>query len=64
MLDGLIYTYMLLTLVLVAWVWVDMAFTSRLRYRFIWWIVIFMFPVVGSVIYFQSRKRRKFNPRF
>jgi hypothetical protein len=64
MLNEISFAYSLLTLILVGWAWVDMAFTTRLKNRFFWWVLIFMFPVFGCLVYFQTRKRRKFSPKF
>ena len=67
----LMITLTVLTAVL--WIW---AFADIIRSRFensamkiLWIILIFIFPILGSIIYFQFGKKlienqRKFNPDF
>ncbi|QED36979.1 PLDc_N domain-containing protein [Antarcticibacterium arcticum] len=67
----LIIPFAILTAVL--WIW---AFVDIIRSRFensaikgLWILLIFIFPVLGSLIYFQFgkkyiEKQRKFNPDF
>jgi len=67
----LMITLTVLTAVL--WIW---AFVDIIRSRFdnsamrlLWIILIFIFPILGSIIYFQFGKKfienqRKFNPNF
>lgn len=63
----------LIILTAILWIW---ALVDILRSRFenpaiqlLWIILIFIFPILGSIVYFQFGKRsfekhRKFNPDF
>lgn len=67
----LLITLTTLTAVLWLWALVDI---SRSRFgsptmKLLWMILIFIFPIIGSIIYFQFGKKftensKKFNPDF
>ena len=62
----------LLTLILVFWAIIDIA-KSRFKdpkYRTIWLIVVILFPIIGSILYFQLKRTLttkepiRFDPKF
>lgn len=68
----LLFGFTILTIVL--WVWaiadiVNSRFKSRLM-NIVWFLVVLFFPILGSIFYFQLRKKftikelRKFQPNF
>lgn len=66
MITAIIVTYIALVMILFFWAWTDMAFTRRIKNnkRWFWWLMIFFFPVLGPILYFQNKDKRKFNPKF
>jgi len=70
--NTLIMGCVILTLILWFWAILDIVksrFKSRVMNVF-WFVVVFIFPVLGSIFYFQLRKKyvvngkRTFNPNF
>lgn len=68
----LIIGCVILTIILWFWAIIDII-KSRFKNRFIntvWLVLVFIFPVLGSIFYFQLKKKyvingpRKFNPNF
>jgi len=67
----LMITLIVLTVILWIWAFVDI---SRSRFenptmKWLWFILILFFPILGSIIYFQFGKKytkdpKKFNPDF
>ncbi|MBL4604495.1 MAG: PLDc_N domain-containing protein [Flavobacteriaceae bacterium] len=60
--------FIILTIVLWFWAIIDIT-KSRLKnpkMNMVWLIVVLVFPVLGSILYFQLRRieRRKFQPKF
>ncbi|WP_367275353.1 PLD nuclease N-terminal domain-containing protein [uncultured Christiangramia sp.] len=64
----------LFTLTIILWIWalIDIYkshFEKRI-FKIIWFITVIVFPILGSIIYFQlknkmtSKQRRKFQPNF
>ncbi|MBX2895977.1 MAG: PLDc N-terminal domain-containing protein [Cyclobacteriaceae bacterium] len=62
----LIFGFLALTIVIQFWAFIDIAFTKRMKNKDLWFLAIICFPVVGSIFYFQNRKKvvRIFNPTF
>ncbi len=67
----LFISLIILTAILWTWALVDISRSrfENLPLKFLWIVGIFIFPVVGSIIYFQFRKEfigkpKKFNPDF
>ncbi|SDR71260.1 PLDc N-terminal domain-containing protein [Christiangramia echinicola] len=65
---------LLFTLTIILWIWalIDI-YKSHFKngiFKIIWFIAVIIFPILGSMIYFQfknkmtSRQRRKFEPNF
>jgi len=68
----LIMGCVILTVILWFWAIIDIV-KSRFKNRIMnvfWFVVVFIFPVLGSIFYFQLRKKyvvngkRTFNPNF
>ena len=57
-------TYTITTIGLSFWAYSSIAFKRRMKNKFIWMATIFLFPPVGAIIFFQTRKIRMFNPQF
>lgn len=62
----LVLTYFVLPFILFAWAWKNAAFTPRFKEsnRWFWWLILLVFPIVGPIVYFQTKKRKVFNPTF
>lgn len=58
--------YLTLVLIIQFWAFIDIAFTKRMENKALWFLVACCFPVLGSIFYFQTRKKlvRIFNPKF
>ena len=64
---------LLLTLTAVLWIWAFIDITKsrfeKNNLKFLWIAAILIFPILGSIIYFQfskkfKKKKRKFQPNF
>ena len=72
MTDILIILLYILTAILWIWALIDIYKTEFEKniFKVIWYIVVIMFPILGSLFYFNrknkftSRERRKFQPNF
>lgn len=61
-----ILLFLALVLIVQFWAFIDIAFAKRMENKALWFLAIICFPVLGSIFYFQSRKKgvRIFNPKF
>jgi hypothetical protein len=64
--NTLIFLFVALGLLLQFWALIDIAFTKRMQNKSLWFLIVFAFPVIGSIFYFQGRDKivREFNPKF
>jgi hypothetical protein len=64
--NSLIILFLSLAILIYFWALADIAFTKRMENKGLWFLAIICLPVVGSIFYFQSRKKllRIFNPKF
>lgn len=71
MAEVLMNSFLILTVVLWCWAFIDIL-RSRFEnsnLRILWIVGIIIFPVIGSIIYFQfskkfKKEKRKFQPNF
>jgi hypothetical protein len=71
---GKILIIAFITLALILWIWAILDITKSSfkqdRMKYIWLAFVILFPILGSIIYFQFRRKitnrvsRKFQPDF
>lgn len=61
-----IIIFLSLAIIIQFWALGDLAFTKRMESKTLWYWIVLLFPVLGAMFYFQSRKKviRVFNPKF
>ena len=59
-----IVIYLTFTIATTFWALTDITFKRRLNHSELWGLLIFIFPVIGTLIYFQTRERKMFDPKF
>jgi len=62
--SAIIIIYILVSLALIYWVFSDMASNQNIRHRKLWWLLLATLPIIGTILYFQTKKRREFKPVF
>jgi hypothetical protein len=63
MITAIIITYLAVVAVMFTWAWVDRSMQTQKRggMKFVGW---FIFPALASILYFQQRPPKEFQPKF
>lgn len=63
MITAIIFTYLAVVAVMFTWAWVDRSMQTQKRSG-MKFVGCFIFPALASILYFQQRPRKEFQPKF